>query len=324
MLTLTKTGKARTMKRTTSNRFIGASKRSSAASPVKVSGPSRLYPLLVTGGFAHTQAEFHSILRIAEIAYGHRDRAMMRVAARSLLNAPLRQAQDAGMFYSGIIAKREGDPSAALIFESLIDSPDHRVRARSVQALGAIHFEAARFDEAARLHALALDSEDPFTRINALFQVSFIRSEQGDYKQSLAVLNDLWPMVGRLSKEHPHLPYLFHNHVACDLLELGRVEDARAHSAIAVASPIAEAYPEWRETAREIETASPQAILVVVPARPITRRPPPKVITSFQRVESSARRRSFKPTIGRAPVIRSIVERVATVAPIHAPPVFPM
>ena len=191
------------MKSTTSNRFIKSSNRISAASPVKVSGPLQLYSLLVTGKLidsAHAQAEFHSLLRTAEISYGRRDVDALTIAADLLLKVQMRQAQDAGRFYRGIVAKREGDLMAAQIFESLVDCSDYRIRARSMQALGTIHFEAMRFDEAARLHSYTLHSEDLFTRANALFQLSFIKSEQGDYKQSLATLNDMWPMVRHLYK----------------------------------------------------------------------------------------------------------------------------
>src|SRR5690242_19283079 len=50
--------------------------------------------------------------------------------------------------------------------------------------------------------------------------------------------------------------------MAVELAAIGRTEEARAASAVALASPLAEVYSEWQETAAEI--AEPQSAGVIV------------------------------------------------------------
>ncbi|HMG35401.1 MAG TPA: hypothetical protein VKM94_15790, partial [Blastocatellia bacterium] len=58
----------------------------------------------------------------------------------------------------------------------------------------------------------------------------------------------------------------YHNALAVELGELGRLNEAKAALAVALASPFASAYPEWNETRLELEarrTAATHSIVAV-------------------------------------------------------------
>jgi tetratricopeptide (TPR) repeat protein len=260
------------------------------------------------------------LVRVAELAYGRRDAGTLEHAGRELAGLPIEQAQNAGLYYCAIAAKWHGRISEARMILEIVRGP---YQARALHALGAIEHALGRFDEAASFYAEAINANtgcDAFAIISTQFQFSAIKSLNGDHGKALNDLFSLWPVVKVAAKLHPHLWPTIHNEIAFELLQLGKIKEARQAAAIAVASPIARQYPEWQETAAEAEAATSQTILIVVPSRPAEQRPQQKVIIHFQIVRPYVRRKLIKPTIGRAPVIRSIVERVATVAPIHAPP----
>jgi tetratricopeptide (TPR) repeat protein len=292
-----------------------SSNRDSAALPL-ASGPPRLYPVAISVGLTTYQRE--RLTRIAELAYSQRGIKTMERAGRELLAID----SDAALYYLAMTAKWQGRiEEARFLFESVHGA----YQARAIHALGAILYESGRFDEAAKFYTEAMQvnqGRDVIALAGYRFQASAIKSAQGRHRQSLDDLLSLWPLVRVATKYQPHLWALLHNEIAFELLQLGRLEEAKRAASVAIASPLIAAYPVWRDTAEEIRAAEVQPVLVVVPARPLEQSPQPKVIIRFIVVESRARRKLIKPTIGRAPVIRSIIERVATVAPIHAPPSF--
>jgi tetratricopeptide (TPR) repeat protein len=290
---------------TTMSRFMKSSNQDSAALPM-ASGPPKLFAISV--GLATYWRE--RLTRIAELAYSHRNIKTLEQAGRELLAYD----RDAALYYLAIVAKRQGRIEEA---RSLFESIGGPYQSRAIHALGAIHYEAGQFDEAASLYSEALRADqgrDAVAIVNFRFQASAIENAQGRHEQSLDGLLSLYSIVRVAAQRQPHLWPALHNGIAVELFELGRLEQARKAVSVAVASPLAPAYPEILETAREIAESERRTILVVVPARE------QKVIIRFQIVGLRVRRRVINPTIGRAPVICSIIERVATVAPIHAPP----
>ena len=270
------------------------------------SGPPQLFVISV--GLATYERE--RLTRIAEFAYSQRNIKVMEQAGCELLAYD----SDAALYYLAIAAKWQGRTDEA---RKLFESVRGVYQARAIHALGAIHYEAGRFDEAAKFYAEAMHSNrghDLLAFVGSQFQASAIKSVRGQHDQSLDDLLSLYDVVRIAAKRHPHLWPTLYNEIACELLELGRVDEAKRAASIATSSPLARFYPEIQETVCTIAESERQTILVVVPVRK------QKVIIRFQIVGLHIRRRVIKPTIGRAPVIRSIIEQVATVAPIHAPP----
>ena len=299
-------GRAIIRRDTAINRFMKSSNQASAAL-LMASGPPLLYPFAISVGLATYHRE--RLTRIAELAYSHRNVKALEQAGRELLAFD----SDAALYYLAIVAKRQGRIEEA---RSLFESIRGPYQARAIHALGAIHYEAGHFDEAAKFYAEAMHSNrghDLLAFVNSQLQASAIKSVRDKHEQSLDALLSLYGAVRLTVTRHPHVWPMLHNEIAFELLQLGKIEEAKRASSIAINSPLAYAYPEIQETAREIAENERRAILVV-PARK------QKAIIRFQIVGPYVRRRVIKPTIGRAPLICSIVERVATVAPIHGPP----
>jgi len=155
---------------------------------------------------------------------------------------------------------------------------------------------------------------DAFTFLSAQLQLSATKSYAGDHYAALADLQRLGPLVSLVARRHVHLWPLYCNDLAYELGLVGRIDEARAASAVAVASPVAAAYPEWRETAEEIaERQSSKAIIVVAipedaPGELETHRRTPIYGVPFTRV--------------RLPLAPSalITAHLETCAPIHGPP----
>jgi hypothetical protein len=201
------------------------------------------------------------LIRLAEIAYGARDFVTLDELSQVMLAIPRKSAQDAARYYAAVIAKRVGQLDHAIELLSTLNQP------RAIQTLATVCENRGEWGEAIRLHVEAMrvgQAIDTLAVINAQLQLSAFKSLDGDHQASLEDLQRLHPFVALATPQHPHLWPLFHNDLAFELLQLGRIEEARAASAVAVASPIAHAYPEWQETAAEItERQSSRAIITV-------------------------------------------------------------
>ncbi|HTG16357.1 MAG TPA: hypothetical protein VK747_14000, partial [Blastocatellia bacterium] len=128
-------------------------------------------------------------------------------------------------------------------------------RARAIQTLGVMQQERGNLDEAGRFYLDAIRAghkHDLITTLSAYETISAIRSASGDHQGALADLESLWPLFRPAAKQYPFSYYLYHADIAYELGQVGRTEEAEATCAIALASPFAPAYPEWRETRDEI------------------------------------------------------------------------
>jgi hypothetical protein len=89
--------------------------------------------------------------------------------------------------------------------------------------------------------------------LTAQTNVSVIRSLSGDHRAALRILNDLAPLVRSLARRPSVNVFAYHNELAIELGEFGRLEEARAAIAVALNSPFAAGHPEWQETRDELE-----------------------------------------------------------------------
>ena len=299
-------GRAIIRRDTAINRFMKSSNQDSAAL-LMASGPPLLYPFAISVGLTTYHRE--RLTRIAELAYSHRNVKALEQAGRELLAFD----SDAALYYLAIVAKRQGRTDEA---QKLLETVRGPYQSRAIHALGAIYYESGRLDEAAQFYSEAMRASnglDLIALVNFRFQASAIKSENGKHEQSLDDLLSLYDPVRVAAKHQPHLWPSLHREIAFELLQLGRIDEAKRAASIAISSPLAQVYPEIQEIVREIAECERQVILVV-PARK------QKAIIRFQIIGLYVRRKLIKPTIGRAPVVRLIIERVATVAPIHGPP----
>jgi tetratricopeptide (TPR) repeat protein len=225
------------------------------ALPVKgraggIPSPGLYHGLIISSALVASQQE-QKLIRLADIAYGQRNIQALESLSIELCGLSSDSARDAGMYYAAIAAKRNGQfDFARSILESLIDSPTFG--ARATQTLGALYYDSGNAHQAMPLFAEAARSSDLFAKFGALIQSSAIKSQAGQHEQALNDLENLWPIVRVASVTHPHLFYTYHNELAYELAQMGRLQEAAKHSSVACASPVASAYIEWQETREEI------------------------------------------------------------------------
>lgn len=209
---------------------------------------------------------------IARHAYLARQTDVVEMVSRVMLGLPLPDSLRSVARYYQLILLREHSPRHSL--ENLLDdiSLPLAYRARVLQTLGGTYIAESDPSTATMLAieslriATAPDVNDLLSTVEGVRQVALSQSINGDHKQALAEFEKLFPLVRAIGKFYPAAYYDFLNGLAVELCEVGRVGEAEAACAIAVASPFAPAYPEWSETRDEIATkrrsASPSFVAI--------------------------------------------------------------
>jgi tetratricopeptide (TPR) repeat protein len=300
--------------------------------------PLKLSSLIITSGAVRAaQLQELSAARLlaqAERAYLSRDIAGMSRAADALLMLQSEGARAAGLFYRAMCERRAGrEIEAARLFASVASCPAApRFRARAMQALGLARQYQGEYTEAVRLYGEAITAShaarDAVAFVRAGLTLSEVQSENGNHDQALDHLRAIRPAVEVLGKAEPFYLHLFANEVAFELLQAGRLNEARRFAAFALASPVALAYPEWLETAQAIERqAEAKAALNARPAVQQARKTSPKSKLRLvkkprpQALPASTRRRIGPVAVIRPepPRSRSILEQICLKIRIRAP-----
>ena len=226
---------------------------------------------------ANSSQEFNrlaqKLVQLAEHSFGLRDMDSLQEASLVLLNLPTAEARKIGQYYQALAIRRSGKIDESLpLFEAVADNAPMAFRARALQTLGAINHVKGRLDEALRLYPEAARAASPengrdlLTTLLVNLDISCIKSEMGDHRGALADYENLSPLVQIVARETPLYFYLYHNELAIEFAELGRVAEAEAACAIALASPFAPAYPEWSATRDEIavkrQSSTPSIIAI--------------------------------------------------------------
>lgn len=235
-----------------------------------------------------------ALIQLAEQSYMLRDVNALQELSSALMNVPINGARQIGLYYYALAINRNGhrDEAEALL-EALADKAPFTYRGRAIQTLGGNLHDKCRFDEAARfqLDALRLASDQGpnglQTAVLAQLEISHLKSNTGDHKGALTVLERTSPLVRVVAQQNPLFYYLYHNELAVELAELGRLAEAEAAITIALAAPFAPAYPEWSETRDEIaakrSVRTPSAIAI---NRAVIVEPSPKIQSQSQRRQS--------------------------------------
>jgi len=185
------------------------------------------------------------------------------------------------------------------MIEPVTESAPPRYRARALISLGAnsfykgdYGFALSAYREASRFvsHSGLLD---PYATVHTQKMVAVINSLEGNHRNALALLENLFPLTRSMRSWHPHAYYDYMNSLAVELCEVGRLEEAKNVSQIVIVSPLAAAYPEWRETREEIELRghrAPRSVVAFTQRLPeagnVVRLPAPEIDDSARTLES--------------------------------------
>jgi len=240
-----------------------------------VSSPVLRQAIIKSGMLRFAQDELAvKLAALCEQFYLNRAIEPLTEAAGLLASLTSPHAQAAGNFYLAMVSFRQGDLiNASRLLEATIKTEGSgKYKARAIQSLGIIYRFDGDHNEAFRLYQQAImratgPRADFVTIIRAGINLSELHSSEGNRSAALADLRQLRPAVQLASQVNPVYAPLWCNEVAFELLQAGRLDEARRFAAFAIASPFARAYPEWRETAQEIEQqAEAKAALNVRPA----------------------------------------------------------
>jgi tetratricopeptide (TPR) repeat protein len=225
----------------------------------------------------HSQELFlkltNELVRFAEQALVMRDVDTLDEVSHILMNLPVYAARQIGRYYYSLAIYRMGQRDAAdALLEKIANEGPISYQARAIQALGAHHHANGQLDEALRFQLEALraasdpSARDLQTTLFARWEISIIKSLDGDHKGALSDLKSLSPLVSLLAKQKPFYLYAFHVDLAVDLGEMGRIDEAEATLEGALASPYAPAHPNWAETRQELEekrtSATPSVVAI--------------------------------------------------------------
>lgn len=214
-----------------------------------------------------------TLIPLAEHAFSLRDVNALQAVSQILVNLPTATARQIGQYYQALAISRSRRTDEALsLLEAAAENAPLSYRARAIQTLGSIYHRQGRIDEALRFYPEAMQAassengRDLLTILLARLELACITSERGEHREALAAYEDLSPLVRLVSKQNPLYFYLYHNELAVEFAESGRIAEAQAACAIALASPYAQAYPEWSATRDEIAasrtSATPSLIAV--------------------------------------------------------------
>jgi tetratricopeptide (TPR) repeat protein len=218
------------------------------------------------------------LVALAEHAYSLRDTDAFEKTSDFLMILPLgAEYQSVGRYYQALCILRRGASfEARTLLEQVAGTLPIRFRAKALLATSGTYYRCDDLQsflllnvEASRAAACS-DWRDLQTFVKSQRNIVVLKSVDGDHHGALADLERLFPLARALGRWQPYLYYEHLNSLAVELMEVGRLEEARNASKIALASPFAGAYPEWRETGDEIELRGRRASRSVVAFQPAT------------------------------------------------------
>jgi hypothetical protein len=224
--------------------------------------------LILAGRLASIAQQFHFARATEAIQY----------TSKLILDLPVSNAVRAiGWHYGGIssLERREFE-AAQEKFERVVAEGTPVYKARALQGLGAAHRGKGDIDCALRFYRLAATAardSDPATLLSSVQMSAVVQATLGDHESALKNLVSVRDLAGSVSRLHPLAAYKYVNSLAIEMGECGRFNEALQLTDITLASPLATAYPEWRETREELFLKR-ESCVVSVSLEPVPESPP--------------------------------------------------
>jgi tetratricopeptide (TPR) repeat protein len=203
----------------------------------------------------------NNLLILADRSDSFHFNAALDSISQMLLDLPLPDIyKSAGRYYQAVSSKRKGNIEEAWsLFDQVCrDAPLFYV-AGAMQALGAICFIKGQFSSAMPFYLEAgriashKKCSNPTVFLQSQCMIAALNGVDGNHQGAATALRGLLPMIRFVAQEHPVLWFDYHNSLAVELMEAGEFEEARYACDVALRSPFAPLYPEWSETARDLE-----------------------------------------------------------------------
>jgi tetratricopeptide (TPR) repeat protein len=219
------------------------------------------------------------LVAIADRAYALRQMDVVEQTSHLLLNLPLpRDYGRIARYYQAYCIKRSGQfDKARLLFERIVEEVPPAYKARAIVALGSVAFDSGHYQSALPLYleagraATCSRRFDPLATFFTGHMLSVLKSIDGNHRGALADLERMFPLVRAIGSSYPPIYHNYLNSLTVEMIEVGRLEEARNLSRIVLATPYANAYPEWRETGADLAVRgyrSPRSTLYVAYFKP--------------------------------------------------------
>jgi tetratricopeptide (TPR) repeat protein len=205
---------------------------------------------------------------LAQHAYTLRQMDNVEQASQILMNLPLAEYRNIGLYYYALAIKRRGQATQAeTLLERVADDAPVRYRGQALLSLGAFAIARGNLESALTFYTEALrvaSKKDFLIMVQTLKMVAVVKGMDGDHRGAVADLESLMPAVRTVSVYRPQFLFDHFNSLAVELGEVGRLEEAQNACRIVLASPYASAYPECRETWDDIQVRGYRASRSVV------------------------------------------------------------
>ena len=209
---------------------------------------------------------------VADQAYPFRQMDAVEQASDLLLGLPLpRQFKSIANYYKGFcFSQRNQYDEARVLFERVEAEATPRYKARAVIALGSLALASGDIRSAISLYVeggravMRAQEFDPLAAFYTQSSLAILKSFAGDHSGALVDLEKMLPLARAIGSFYPPLYNNYLNSMAVDLMEVGQITEAQNVSRIVLASPYADAYPEYRETGIDIALRARRASRSVI------------------------------------------------------------
>jgi len=198
------------------------------------------------------------LVSVAEYEQAFRRYDKVNEIAQILINLPLKEHQIIGQYYLGLCKYRKGIDSIDT-FEYVAERASTKYRIFAMHSLAAIG--SRREDHDAELSWL-VQSLKIAPSIQSFRGIAILKAIEGSHEAAVTDFERYLPLT---RYAEPLVYYDFLNSYAVELGEVGRKDEARNIMRVVLASPFAQAYPEWRETAHELKSSRRSFVAVGVP-----------------------------------------------------------
>ncbi|HEY9233260.1 MAG TPA: hypothetical protein VIS78_14000 [Blastocatellia bacterium] len=226
---------------------------------------AELYQVLLSGIERYQQLAGR-LIKLAEHAHACRQFDRVRDCGQILANLPIKDVQAIGHYFLAVATHRKaaGDRHAARrLLERAVDAAPDAYKIKATLSLGALAFHSRDFDAALYYYRETVSAGLSAASLHAIKAISVIKAIDGDHRRAVSDLESILPVVRYTP---PHICMDILNSYAVELGEVGRVDEARNVMRVVLASPLAFAYPEWRETAAELQPGGRSSVVIEWPA----------------------------------------------------------
>jgi hypothetical protein len=192
--------------------------------------------------------------------------------AKVLLSTPFSEKfEGIGLYYQALAQSRLGhiDEARAIASRAFEVSPDN-LKAKALVLLGWASWSQG---DAADCQKLTLESARLASRgrtanlrvlAGAQKNLASLRGFDGDNRGALQLLSNSLPLARHVGRWYPAILLDHLNALAVELMECGRLLEARSITSVMLASPLMLSYRDWRETAADIEARMQKSSRTIV------------------------------------------------------------